>query len=234
MKLSSPAFRNQNHIEFVGISTLYTLYVIRIYIFIIYTHSFYMYRYTPADLRSLGLVKGNDNLHMLLELYNNTPIHWSSTDGIVFWVDDTPEKWCQLLLEWAGLPPLNSILRFILGEHINYANIELKWHKYIKTCTMYEYHITCMIFSCMTFSSTLSPLTRWCYINQVPMRSMDGWHWPFASSWHVAVFLSVTKTSLKRPYIMQPSAVCALQVSQLVAWCGPGKKCSRGRDGPWK
>lgn len=58
-----------------------------------------MYRYTPADLRFLGLVKGNDNLHMLLELYSNTPIHWSSTDGIVFWVDDTPEKWCQLLLE---------------------------------------------------------------------------------------------------------------------------------------
>ena len=27
------------------------------YILFIYTHSFYMYRYTPADLRSLGLVK---------------------------------------------------------------------------------------------------------------------------------------------------------------------------------
>ena len=93
---------------------------------------------------------------------------------------------------------------------------------------MYEYHIPCMIFSCMTFSSTLSPLTRWCYINQVPMPSMDGWPWPFASSWHVAAFLSVPKTSLKRPYIMQASAVCALQVSPLVAWCGPGKKCGLG------
>ena len=27
---------------------------------------------------------------------------------------------------------------------------------------------------------------------------------------------------------MQPSAVCALQVSQLAAWCGPGEKCSLG------